>query len=321
MTEKSYNQRRACALAGIDPRVYMRRSTRPADTELRERLNELSSERCRFGYRRLHLLLGREGWKVNWKKLYRIYREEGLTVRKRGGRKRALGTRAPMTIPQRPNQRWSLDFVSDSLSDGHRFRVLCVIDDFSRECLAAVVDTSLSGQRVGRELDSIARVRGYPCMVVSDNGTELTSNAILKWQEERRVEWHYIAPGKPMQNGFVESFNGRLRDECLNEHLFANLRHARGLIEAWRDDYNHHRPHTSLDGLTPWEYHQRSVEDQTLNRANLKPRTLWGAGQRHKRSPRHLRNIEMISVQISANVTDFLSPSASNDPELRLMGT
>ena len=211
MTEKSYNQRRACALAGIDPRVYMRRSTRPADTELRERLNELSSERCRFGYRRLHLLLGREGWKVNWKKLYRIYREEGLTVRKRGGRKRALGTRAPMTIPQRPNQRWSLDFVSDSLSDGHRFRVLCVIDDFSRECLAAVVDTSLSGQRVGRELDSIARVRGYPCMVVSDNGTELTSNAILKWQEERRVEWHYIAPGKPMQNGFVESFNGRLR--------------------------------------------------------------------------------------------------------------
>ena len=148
---------------------------------------------------------------MNWKKLYRIYREEGLTVRKRGGRKRALGTRAPMAIPQGPNQRWSLDFVSDSLSDGRRFRVLCVIDDFSRECLAAVVDTSLSGQRVGRELDSIARVRGYPCMVVSDNGTELTSNAILKWQEERQVEWHYIAPGKPMQNGFVESFNGRLR--------------------------------------------------------------------------------------------------------------
>jgi putative transposase len=268
MTEKSYNQRRACALAGIDPRVYRRGTTRPADAELRQRLKALSSERRRFGYRRLHLLLGREGWKVNWKKLYRIYREEGLTVRKRGGRKRALGTRAPMAIPQGPNQRWSLDFVSDSLSDGRRFRVLCVIDDFSRECLAAVVDTSLSGQRVGRELDSIARVRGYPCVVVSDNGTELTSNAILKWQEERRVEWHYIAPGKPMQNGFVESFNGRLRDECLNEHLFANLRHARDMIEAWRDDYNHHRPHTSLDGLTPWEYHQRSVEDQTLNRAN-----------------------------------------------------
>jgi putative transposase len=217
MTEKNYNQRRACALAGLDPRVYRRRSSRPEDQGLRQRLKELSGERRRFGYRRLHILLNREGWK----QLYRIYREEGLTVRKRGGRKRAIGTRAPMAIPQGPNQRWSLDArhglsdqwrshgsMSDSLSDGRRFRVLCVIDDFSRECLACVADTSLSGQRVARELDNIARLRGYPCMVVSDNGTELTSNAILKWQEGRKVEWHYIAPGKPMQNGFVESFNG-----------------------------------------------------------------------------------------------------------------
>jgi putative transposase len=268
MAEKHYTQRRACALAGIDPRVYRRRSATSADGELRSRLKVLSSERRRFGYRRLHLLLKREGWQVNWKKLYRIYREEGLTVRKRGGRKRAIGTRAPMAIPQGLNQRWSLDFVSDSLSNGRRFRMLCVIDDFSRECLACVVDISLSGHRVARELDNIARSRGYPCMVVSDNGSELTSNAILKWQEERSVEWHYIAPGKPMQNGFVESFNGRLRDECLNEHLFANLRHARELIAAWRDDYNHNRPHTSLDGFTPWEYHQRSIEGQNLNRAN-----------------------------------------------------
>ena len=177
---------------------------------------------------------------MNWKKLYRIYKEEGLTVRKRGGRKRALGSRAPMAIPQGPNQRWSLE-VSDSLSCGRRFRILDVIDDFSRECLAAVVDTSLSGIRVGRELDKIAEVRGYPCMVVSDNGTELTSNAILKWQEDRKVEWHYIAPGKPMQNGFVESFNGRMRDELLNEHLFDTLRYARNLVAAWRDDFNHHR--------------------------------------------------------------------------------
>ena len=230
MKEKSYSQRRACALAGIDPRVYRRTSKRPADTELRARMKELASERRRFGYRRLHFLLKREGWEVNWKKLYRLYREEGLTVRKRGGRKRAIGTRAPMTIPQGPNQRWSLDFVSDALSDGRRFRILCVIDDFSRECLTTVVDTSLSGHRVARELDRIAEMRGYPCMVVSDNGTELTSNAMLKWQEDRQVEWHYIAPGKPMQNGFVESFNGSLRDECLNEHLFPNLRHARHLI-------------------------------------------------------------------------------------------
>lgn len=185
MKEKSYSRRRACALAGIDPRLYRRKLKRPLDKDLRERLRKLSAERRRFGYRRLHILLKREGWEVNWKKLYRIYREEGLSVRKRGGRKRAVGTRAPMAIPQGPNQRWSLDFVSDSLSDGRRFRILNVIDDFSRECLASVVDTSLSGVRVARKLDRIAEMRGYPCMVVSDNGTELTSNAILKWQQDR----------------------------------------------------------------------------------------------------------------------------------------
>ena len=132
-------------------------------------MKELASERRRFGYRRLHILLKREGWEINWKKLYRLYREERLTVRKRGGRKRAIGTRAPMAIPQGPNQRWSLDFVSDALADGRRFRILCIIDDFSRECLATVVDTSISGIRVARELDRIAEMRGFPCMVVSDN--------------------------------------------------------------------------------------------------------------------------------------------------------
>ncbi|KIN61778.1 Integrase [Sulfitobacter noctilucae] len=231
-------------------------------------MKDLSSERRQFGYRRLHFLLRREGWSVNWKKLDRIYKEEGLTVRKRGGRKRALGTRSPMAIPQGPNQRWSLDFVSDSLSCGCRFRIPNVIDDFSRECLAAVVDTSLSGIRVGREPDRNAEMRGYPCRVVGDNGTELTSNAILKWQEDRKVDWHYIAPGKTMQNGFVESFYGRMRDELLNEHLFDSLRHARNLGAAWRDDFNHHRPHSSLTGMTPWEYANRSKEDQNLNRAN-----------------------------------------------------
>lgn len=147
-------------------------------------------------------------------------------MRKRGGRERVLGTRVPMAIPQEPNQRWSLDFVSDSLTDGCRFRVLCVIDDFSRECLATVVDNSISGIRVARELDLIAEARDYPCIVVSDNGTELTSNAILKWSQGRQVEWHYIAHGKPMQNGLLESFNGRLRNECLNEPLFDTLRYA-----------------------------------------------------------------------------------------------
>ena len=269
MIEKNYSQRRACELVGIEPKTHRYKPVRPDDAAIRRRLKELAGQRRRFGYRRLHLLLEREGITMNWKKLYRLYREEKLTVRKRGGRKRALGTRAPMAIPQGVNQRWSLDFVSDSLGDARKFRVLCVIDDFSRECLATVVDNSLSGERVTRELDKIGLTRGYPCMIVSDNGTELTSNAILKWQQERLVEWHYIAPGKPMQNGFVESFNGRLRDECLNEHVFTSYRNAEHIIETWRNDYNHNRPHTSLNGLTPIEFANRSNMDQNLNRTNL----------------------------------------------------
>ncbi len=169
MKERCYSQRRACALAGIDPRVYRRRPTRPEDRELRQRLRELSGERRRFGYRRLHILLKREGWQVNWKKLYRIYREEGLTVRKRGGRKRAIGTRAPMAIPQGLNQRWSLDFVSDSFGASRKFRVLAVIDDCTRECLCLVADTSLSGARVARELSALIRIYGQPGCIVSDN--------------------------------------------------------------------------------------------------------------------------------------------------------
>ena len=169
MKENGYTQRRACALAGIDPRIYRYRSSRPDDADLRTRLRELANERRRFGYRRLHILLKREGIEVNWKKLYRLYKEERLTVRKRGGRKRALGTRAPMAIPDSANQRWSLDFVSDTLSDGRRFRILCIIDDFSRECLATAADNSISGERVARELDRIAELRGYPCLIVSDN--------------------------------------------------------------------------------------------------------------------------------------------------------
>lgn len=267
--EKGLSQRRACALVGMDRKSYRYTSRRSDDAPLRQRLRELASERRRFGYRRLGLLLEREGLKINHKKLYRLYHEERLTVRKRGGRKRALGTRAPMAIPQGRNQRWSLDFMSDALVDGRRFRILCVIDDFSRECLATVVNNSISGIRVARELDRIAEMRGLPCMVVSDNGTELTSNAMLRWQQDAQVEWHYIAPGKPMQNAFVESFNGRLRDECLNEHLFTSYAHARQVIEDWRIDYNTRRPHTSLNGLTPREFAARSQGDHNRNRLYL----------------------------------------------------
>ena len=266
---EGYSQRRACKLVGMEPKTFRYATRRPGDGEIRARLRALASERRRFGYRRLHILLAREGLRLNHKRLFRLYREERLGVRKRGGRKRAVGTRSPMTPPQGPNQRWSLDFVSDALGNGRRFRVLAVVDDFSRECLGLVADTSFSGSRVGRELDRIAEARGCPAAIVSDNGTELTSHAILRWQEERVVLWHYIAPGKPQQNGFVESFNGRFRDECLNEHLFGGLTAARRIIEAWRLDYNTERPHTSLAGLSPAAFATRPVQGHTENRLCL----------------------------------------------------
>jgi putative transposase len=181
---------------------------------------------------------------VNHKRLFRLYREERLTVRKRGGRKRAIGTRAPMLIPMAANDRWSLDFVSDQLTDRRRFRVLTVVDDCTREYLGLVADTSLSGLRVARELNRIIEGQGKPKMIVSDEGSECTSNAILQWTDQGK--WHYIAPGKPIQNAFIESFNGRLRDDFLNETLFWSLTHARSARSNWCSDYNDHRPHSGL---------------------------------------------------------------------------
>ena len=249
--EHAVSERRACLVIGTDRTTIRYRPLRGDDGEVRARLRALAAERRRFGYRRLHVLLSREGVLINHKKLRRLYSLERLQVRRRGGRKRALGTRSPMTLPQGPNQRWSLDFVSDTLTDGRRLRILAVVDDFTRECLCLVADTSLSGKRVARELDAVIARRGKPLMVVSDNGTELTSLAILTWSQERRVEWHYIAPGKPQQNAFVESFNGRLRDECLNETLFTSLAHARAELATWQRDYNEVRPHSALGGRTP----------------------------------------------------------------------
>lgn len=253
------SQRRACSILGADRSSVRYRSCRPDDADIRGRLRELANERRRFGYRRLGILLAREGIEMNRKKLFRLYQEEGLKVRRRGGRKRALGTRAPMVLPDGPNRRWSLDFVSDAFTDSRRFRILCVVDDYTRECLALVADTSLSGVRVARELDGLIRRRGRPASIISDNGTELTSMAVLTWSQERGIDWHYIAPGKPTQNAFVESFNGRLRDECLNETLFTSMAQARAELAAWRRDYNHTRPHSSLNGLTPKEFAAQRV--------------------------------------------------------------
>jgi len=253
------SERRACTVIGADRTSVRYRARRADDEPMRVRLRELASERRRFGYRRLHVLLTREGLIMNHKKLRRLYREERLQVRRRSGRKRALGTRAPIAVAQGANQRWSIDFASDALSDGRRFRILTIVDDFTRECLALIADTSLSGLRVVRELDALIAVRGCPVMCVSDNGTELTSMAVLCWSQENRVQWHYIAPGKPQQNAFAESFIGRLRDELLNETMFGSLSHAREALAMWKDDYNTIRPHSGLGNLAPVAYAKLSA--------------------------------------------------------------
>ncbi|WP_209490551.1 IS3 family transposase [Xanthobacter flavus] len=270
MEAHGMSERRACKATGFCRMTMRYRATRGNDASLRERMKAIARERRRFGYRRLHVLLRREGFRVNHKRLFRLYREERLMVRRRGGRKRAIGTRAPMMIPMRPNERWSLDFVADQMTDGRRFRMLAIVDDCTRECLALVADTSLSGVRVARELDRLLAERGRPKMIVSDNGSEFTSNAILAWTDAARVEWHYIAPGKPMQNGFIESFNGRLRDELLNETLFSSLSQARAALARWQVDYNTDRPHSKLGWQTPSAFastfHPR--RDQTLRNMN-----------------------------------------------------
>ncbi len=214
-------------------------------------MREIAGERRRFGYRRIGLLLEREGIRMNHKKLRRLYADEGLAVKRRRGRKRATGTRAPLEVPLCPNERWSLDFLSDVFEPGRRFRILAVIDDCTRESLGLIADTSLSGRRVARELDRLIRLYGKPKTIVTDNGSELTSRAILEWQNSTGVAWHYIAPGKPTQNAFIEAFNGRLRDELLNEEVFQSLADARRKLAIWRHDYNTIRPHSALRGDTP----------------------------------------------------------------------
>jgi putative transposase len=208
------SERRACSTIKADRKTVRYRSRRAADAALRTRMRELAAERRRFGYRRLHVLLRQEGLVRNRKRTQRLYREEGLTVRRRRGRKRATGARAPLLLPALPNTRWSIDFVHDQLACGRRLRILNVIDDVTKECLLAVADTSISGKRVARELTALVARRGPPAMIVSDHGTEFTSNAILAWSQDYIVDWHYIERGKPTQNGYIESFNGHIATSC-----------------------------------------------------------------------------------------------------------
>jgi len=243
------SERRACELVGMrrSSYRYVRREELPG---LRGRLGELAQERRRFGYRRLTVLLRREGWAVNHKRVYRLYRQEGLGVRRRKRKRIGAVERQPLTIPRRPNERWSMDFVADALPDGRKFRSLNLVDDYNRECLAAEVDTSIPGARVVR----LRERRGLPGVLVTDNGPEFAGQALDVWAYEQGVKVHFIEPGKPVQNAFIESFNGKMRDECLNEHWFLSLGEARETIEAWRRDYNEVRPHSSLGNRTPQEF-------------------------------------------------------------------
>jgi putative transposase len=252
------SERRACCLIGLDRSVLRYRPRADRNGELRVRLRELAEQRRRFGYRRLYVLLRREGLLVNKKRVQRLYQEEGLSLRGRRRKKRLAGLRVVMAAPERPNQRWSMDFMSDALADGRRFRLLNVVDDWTRECLAIEVGRSLTGRNVVTVLEQIASSRGHPESIVSDHGPEFCSRVVDEWAHRRGIRLQFIRPGKPVDNAFIESFNGKCRDECLNEYLFMSIDQARLQTQSWRVDYNRVRPHSALGNLTPEVYAQRN---------------------------------------------------------------
>jgi putative transposase len=263
------SERRACRLVGIGRSTQRYRPRARADDQpLRQRLRELAAVRPRFGYRRLHVLLRREGVIVNHKRVERLYREEGLAVRRRTRKRVARDRRGRAAVPGRPNQQWGVDFVSDALAWGRRIRLFTVVDIFTREALAIEVDTSLPGGRVVRVLERLALERGVPDEIVLDNGPELAGKALDQWAYERGVWLRFIEPGKPIQNAFVESFQGRLRDECLDRHWFLGLGDARHTVEAWRQDYNQARPHSALGYRPPAEF-RRFFEETAIMRQEL----------------------------------------------------
>ena len=266
LQELGLSQRAACRLTCCPRSVAQYRSRRTDEPRIIERLTALALERRRFGYRRLTLMLRREGIVVNHKRVHRLYRQHGLQLRAR--RKRGVRyVRGNAVLPvSRPNERWSVDFVHDTLAHGRRFRALTIVDDFSRECIAIEVDFSFSGQRVVQVLERLGQLRALPATLKSDNGGEFSAEVMLKWTGEHNIDLHFVDPGRPMQNATVESFNGRLRDELLNEHAFPTIFHARSAIEQWRMDYNTGRPHTALGGLTPTEYlahHQQTKNSRS----------------------------------------------------------
>ena len=278
------SENRACGLVRITRWINRYQSRRDPQDQLRQRLRELAGNRPRYGYRRLTVMLRREGWKVNTKRVYRIYREENLGVRTAKLKKRSTHLRVPLPEPTRPNQRWSMDFVSDRLVDGRWFRILTVVDQYTRECLCAYADRSQTGEKVVVQMKRLAAVRGVPESITTDNGGEFAGKAMEVWAYQNGVKLDLIRPGKPVENGYIESFNGRLRDECLNGEIFFDLVDAREKLERWRRDYNEHRPHSSLDDRTPAEFAttvgQRGFALLTVSKAGLQPCQGSAAGQK-----------------------------------------
>ena len=245
---------RACGLIRISRSLYRYRSRRPACVELRERICEIAALKRRYGYRRIHIKLRREGWTVNRKLTYRLYREAGLAVRRRKRKRIGPFERKPLPKPLVANDSWSMDFMSDGLADGRRLRCLTIVDDCTRECVAIEVDTSITGSRVKAVLERLADLRGLPRSITVDHGPEFEGQVMDAWAYQRGVGLSFIRPGKPNDNAYIESFNGKFRDECLNEHWFRSIAHAREVIEDWRVEYNGERTHSSLGDITPEEF-------------------------------------------------------------------
>jgi putative transposase len=260
MTTHELSQRRACGLIGITRRGLKHAPGADRNRELRQRLRELAGERRRWGCPLLYLMLRREGWRANHKRVERLYREEGLSLRRKRRRKRLSHLRVARERPVAANQTWAVDFIHDSLISGRHFRAFAVLDQWSRESLAIEVDLSLTGERVTRVLERLRTTRGLPLAIQADNGPELRGRTLDQWAYEHGVRLQFIEPGKPVQNAHIESFNARLRDECLNEHVFLTLDDARHKIETWRIQYNRERPHSSLGNLTPEEFAAQVVD-------------------------------------------------------------
>lgn len=264
------SERRACRILGLS-RSVLHYQPAKANAPLQARLVELAGERRRFGYRRLHILLEREGWTANHKRVYRLYRNAGLAVQRRRKRERVAVERRPLQMPSGPNHTWSMDFVFDALANGRAIKCLTVVDDCTKEAVEIAVDHKINGQKVADLLDAACRFRGYPFAIRTDQGPEFTGRALDQWADAHDVKLILTQPGKPTQNAFVESFNGRFRDECLNENWFVSLAHARAVIAQWRKDYNEVRPHSSLPRCTPAEFATALRRGESLSPARARP--------------------------------------------------